>query len=67
MSLSPNQSTTAQKSSTTPPTEVVEIGLLLPQTWAAALVELSSRRNQSVAQLLRTLVDHELHGAASSC
>jgi len=50
----------ALKNGTAVQAEIVEIGLLIPQTWAHALVELASRRNQSVGQILRTLVDHEL-------
>jgi hypothetical protein len=40
--------------------EVVEIGLLLPASRADALVELSRRRQQSVAQILRSLIDRAL-------
>lgn len=50
----------ASKSGTAAQAEIVEIGLLIPQAWAHALVKLASRRNQSVGQILRTLVDHEL-------
>jgi hypothetical protein len=54
---------TASKCSTDDLAGVVEIGLLLPQNWAQALVELASRRNQSVGQILRSLIDHELRGS----
>jgi hypothetical protein len=40
--------------------EVVEIGLLLPASRADALIELSKRRKQSVAQILRALIDRAL-------
>jgi len=40
--------------------EVVEIGLLLPAHRADALLELSKRRHQSVAQILRSLIDRAL-------
>src|SRR5262249_15960479 len=39
---------------------VAEMGLLLPAKRADALVELSRRRQQSVAQLLRSLIDRAL-------
>lgn len=57
--MNTSESAIALKCGTTP-AEIVEIGLLIPQAWASALVELASRRNQSVGQILRTLVDHEL-------
>ncbi len=41
--------------------DVVEIGLLLPASWADALVELSRRRGQSVGQLLRGFIDQALN------
>jgi hypothetical protein len=44
----------------TAPGGVVEIGLLLPADWAAALVDLSRRRQQSVAQILRSLINTAL-------
>ena len=40
--------------------EVVEIGLLLPASWADALVEMSKRRRQSVGQILRGMIDRGL-------
>jgi hypothetical protein len=45
--------------------DVVEIGLLLPVNRAAALVELSRRRHQSVAQILRSLIDGALNSEAN--
>jgi hypothetical protein len=46
--------------------DVVEIGLLLPASWADALLEMSKRRRQSVGQLLRGMIDRglvdDLHG-----
>ena len=46
--------------------DVVEIGLLLPAGRVEALVELSRQRHQSVAQLLRTLIDDALAAGASA-
>ena len=40
--------------------EVVEIALLLPTQRAEALVALSRRRQQSVGQILRQLIDRAL-------
>jgi len=42
------------------PPDVVEIGLLLPKDWALALVKLSEKRQQSVAQILRCLIERAL-------
>jgi hypothetical protein len=36
---------------------VVEISLLLPTDWALALVELSKKRQESVGQMLRSLIE----------
>jgi hypothetical protein len=52
---------TAMSQSVLPsPEEVVEIGLLLPKNWAEALIELSKRKQQSVGQILRRLIDRAL-------
>lgn len=40
--------------------DVVEIALLLPGDRAEALIELSRRRQKSVGQILRGLIDREL-------
>jgi len=40
--------------------DVVEIGLLLPTSWADALMDMSRRRNQSVGQILRGMIDRAL-------
>ena len=40
--------------------DVVELGLLLPSQRVKALIELSRRRNQSVGQLLRALIDEAI-------
>ncbi len=40
--------------------DVVEIGLLLPTSWADALLEMSKRRRQSIGQILRTMIDRGL-------
>jgi hypothetical protein len=47
--------------------EVVEIGLLLPASWADALVDMSRRRGQTVAQLLRGMIDRALIDEQSTC
>jgi hypothetical protein len=39
---------------------VVEVGLLMPAHWAAALIELSRVREMSVAQILRASVAQTL-------
>ena len=39
---------------------VVEIGLLLPATRVAELLQLAQVRHESVGQLLRKLIDREL-------
>jgi hypothetical protein len=58
--MAPIRSLTATKPGIPPHGEVVEIGLLLPASRADALVELSRRRQQSVAQILRNLIDRAL-------
>ena len=45
---------------TAAPPQVVEVGLLLPANWAAALIELSKERGESVAQILRASVAQTL-------
>jgi hypothetical protein len=40
--------------------EVVEFGLLLPKNRAMALIDLAKQRRQTVAQLLRNLIDETL-------
>jgi hypothetical protein len=42
------------------PPQIVEVGLLLPANWAAALIELSKERGESVAQILRASVAQTL-------
>jgi hypothetical protein len=44
--------------------EITEIGLLLPTSRMNALIELSRKRRQSVAQILRGLIDRELMSGA---
>jgi len=51
---------TAMKPGIVPHGEMVEIGLLLTPKRVDALVELSKRRHQSVAQILRGLIDRAL-------
>jgi hypothetical protein len=36
--------------------EVVEVSLLLPASWVNALIDLSSKRDQTVGQILRSLI-----------
>lgn len=54
------QSLSATKTGTPNQGEIVEIGLLLPAKRADALVELARRRHQSVAQVIRGLIDRAL-------
>ena len=58
--MSPCEGTTANKLGVMGGGDVVEIGLLLPSSWANALVELSKRRHQSVGTLLRSMIDRAL-------
>jgi hypothetical protein len=51
---------TSVLSGTSSLTDVVEIGLLLPADWAAELMELSKKRQQSVAQILRSFIGRGL-------
>jgi hypothetical protein len=43
--------------------EFVEIALLVPTSRVEALIDLSRRRHQSVAQILRSLIDSALDSA----
>lgn len=45
--------------------EVVEINLLLPSQWADELFALSSQRQQSVGQLLRSMIGQALDDGAA--
>lgn len=58
--MSSFEGSTARKSRTAPFGDVVEIGLLLPAARVEQLVQLSGRRRQTVAQLLRSLIDDAL-------
>jgi hypothetical protein len=58
--MAPIQGSVAPKTGMAPHGDVVEIGLLLPANRADALVELSRRRQQSVGQILRGLIDRAL-------
>jgi hypothetical protein len=40
---------------------VVEINLLLPERWAHDLMELSRQRQQSVGQIIRSMIEQGLH------
>lgn len=57
------QSFSATKSGMSARGDVVEIGLLLPVNRAEALIELARQRQESVAQILRSLIDRALHDA----
>jgi hypothetical protein len=54
------QSIRAPQNSRQPTPDVTEIGLLLPTCRVKALIELSRRRQQSVGQILRGLIDRAL-------
>jgi hypothetical protein len=54
------QGSVASRNGVNPFGDVVEIGLLLPAHRAHALLELSKRRQQSVGQILRGLIDRAL-------
>jgi hypothetical protein len=58
--MASSEGTSAKPVGTARPPDVVEIGLLLPASWADALVEMSKRRGQSVGQLLRGMIDRAL-------
>jgi hypothetical protein len=55
--------TTAAKSGTAPPAELIEVALLLPAERLADLLVLSRRADQSVAQFLRNLIDRAVAAA----
>jgi hypothetical protein len=54
----------AKNLGTSPTSDVVEIGLLLPAPWANALMELSETRKQTVGQILRSMIGHALQDAS---
>jgi hypothetical protein len=56
----PSDGTIAKKMGMAVGGDVVEIGLLLPASWADALLEMSKRRGQSIAQILRGMIDRAL-------
>ena len=58
--MAPSDGTNAKKLGMASTGDVVEIGLLMPASWADALLEMSKRRRQSVGQILRGLIDREL-------
>ena len=55
-----SRNTRAELKGTPRQDDVVELGLLLSATRAEALVALARRRNSSVAQVLRGLIDNAL-------
>jgi hypothetical protein len=56
--------TPAKNSGSASASDVVEIDLLLPAPWAKALIELSKTRQQSVGQILRSMIGHALQDAS---
>jgi hypothetical protein len=58
--MASNRGTCAGRIGTNAPDAVVEIPLLLPANRVEALVDLSRRRQQSVGQILRGLIDRAL-------
>ncbi len=58
--MAPIDGTGARKFGMTASSDVVEIGLLLPSSWADALLEMSKRKRQSIGQLLRNMIDRGL-------
>ena len=58
--MAPIEGTYATATGTGLSGEVVEIGLLLPASWATGLQQMSQRRGQSMGQLLRDLIDRAL-------
>lgn len=58
--MAPFQGLNASKAGNLPCGDVVEIGLLLSANRANALLELSKRRRESIAQILRGLIDRAL-------
>ena len=64
--MAPTDGTIAKKLGTFGSSDVVEIGLLLPSTWADALLEISKRRRQSVGQILRGMIDRGLMDESAS-
>ncbi len=60
--LTPKSAIPASFSSDEDSNDVVEISLLLPKDWAAELIELSKKRQQSVGLILRSMIKHSLIG-----
>lgn len=64
LALNPNSNSTSSAmltpSSSSFREDVVEVGLLLPAEWAAALIELSRKRQESVGELIRTCIGRVL-------
>lgn len=56
----------ARSRGTTDREDVVEIGLLLPVGKARALIDLSRRQGQPVAEILRTLISRALDQEAAA-
>jgi hypothetical protein len=61
-----NTAVPASFSGMSSPDEVVEIGLLLPTEWATALLELSKKRQESIGQILRSIIRHALSESDAS-
>jgi hypothetical protein len=45
--------------------EVVEVSLLLPSQWASDLFDLARERQQSVGEIIRSIIGHALHEGVS--
>jgi hypothetical protein len=61
-----SESRAANSLSTEPQGGFIEVGLLLPAPWAESLMDLSRRRGQSVAQILRGMIDRGLVEASTA-
>jgi hypothetical protein len=64
--MAPSDGTSAKNLGISTGHEVVEIGLLLPASWADALLAMSKRKRQSVGQILRSMIDRGLVDDLSS-
>jgi hypothetical protein len=65
--VAPIHSTAASGAGSVSDQSVVEISLLLPSQWASDLIELSKERQQSVGQILRSMIGHALHVSNLEC
>jgi hypothetical protein len=65
--IAPIHSTAALSAGSVSDHSVVEISLLLPSQWANDLIELSKERQQSVGQILRSMIGQALHVSNPQC